>query len=316
VPGGGERACGPRFDRPVPRRGYEWWYVDALSDDGRHGLTIIAFIGSVFSPWYAAARRGAGGDPENFCCMHLALYGRGGSRWAMTERGRRSLQRGADFLTIGPSSMHWDGNALTVTLVERCAPVPRRVRGVVRLIPAALPDRAVSLDGADHDWAPIAPVARVEARFEQPGLSWNGPAYFDTNRGASPLEEAFDRWDWSRAPGRDGTIVLYNGHLRDGREFSTALHYGADGSVADIEPPPRVALPRTFWRMPRFTRVDAGMTASVQETLTDAPFYARSVIRTHLLGEARTAMHESLSMDRFTAPWVQAMLPFKAPRAL
>ena len=48
---------GPRFDAAVPPGGYAWWYVDALSDDGRHGLTIIAFIGSVFSPYYACARR-------------------------------------------------------------------------------------------------------------------------------------------------------------------------------------------------------------------------------------------------------------------
>ena len=41
------------FDQPVAPGGYAWWYVDALSDDGRHGLTIIAFVGSVFSPYYA-----------------------------------------------------------------------------------------------------------------------------------------------------------------------------------------------------------------------------------------------------------------------
>ena len=38
---------------PVDANGYAWWYVDALSEDGREGLTIIAFIGSVFSPYYA-----------------------------------------------------------------------------------------------------------------------------------------------------------------------------------------------------------------------------------------------------------------------
>ena len=37
-----------RRSRPVAMAG---WYVDAISDDGRHGLTIIAFIGSVFSPY-------------------------------------------------------------------------------------------------------------------------------------------------------------------------------------------------------------------------------------------------------------------------
>ncbi len=45
-----------RRSRPAATR---WWYVDALSDDGRHGLTLIAFIGSVFSPYYAWARRRA-----------------------------------------------------------------------------------------------------------------------------------------------------------------------------------------------------------------------------------------------------------------
>ena len=49
--------AGPDFSLAVATNGYAWWYVDALSDDGQHGLTIIAFIGSVFSPYYARARR-------------------------------------------------------------------------------------------------------------------------------------------------------------------------------------------------------------------------------------------------------------------
>jgi carotenoid 1,2-hydratase len=72
--------------RPVPHGGYAWWYVDGLSDDGRHGITLIAFIGSVFSPYYAWARRRGGGDPEHHCALNVALYGAGGKRWALTER--------------------------------------------------------------------------------------------------------------------------------------------------------------------------------------------------------------------------------------
>ena len=52
----------------------------------------------------------------------------------------------------------------------------------------------------------------------------------------------------------------------------------------------------------------------MRQTLEDAPFYARSVIATRLRGEDVTAVHESLSLDRFRAPWVQAMLPFRIPR--
>ena len=64
---------------PVGRDGYAWWYVDALSDDGQHGLTIIAFIGSVFSPYYAWARRRGPADPLNHCALNVALYGTGGN---------------------------------------------------------------------------------------------------------------------------------------------------------------------------------------------------------------------------------------------
>jgi carotenoid 1,2-hydratase len=54
----------------------------------------------------------------------------------------------------------------------------------------------------------------------------------------------------------------------------------------------------------------------VRQTLEDGPFYARSILSTRVFGEDVPAMHESLSLDRFRKPWVQAMLPFRMPRAV
>ena len=61
---------------------------------------------------------------------------------------------------------------------------------------------------------------------------------------------------------------------------------------------------------------DPGHGATVLRTLEDAPFYARSVVKTHLLGRPVTAMHESLCLDRFSRQWVRVLLPFRMPRAL
>jgi carotenoid 1,2-hydratase len=47
---------------------------------------VIAFVGSVFSPYYHWAGRR---DPEDHVCINVALYRPGGNRWSMTERGRR-----------------------------------------------------------------------------------------------------------------------------------------------------------------------------------------------------------------------------------
>jgi carotenoid 1,2-hydratase len=293
-----------------PHGGYVWWYVDALSDDGDHGITLIAFLGSVFSPYYAWSRRRGRGDPLRHCALNVALYGKR-RRWAMTERRANAVQRGADFLAIGPSALEWDGPALTIRINEIAVPVPRRLRGTLRLRPSALETTTHILDTAGrHRWQPIAPCARVEVTMDTPNLSWSGEAYFDTNAGDRPLEADFIRWDWSRARLSGGTAILYQVVRRDG-PLTLAMRYNDAGGVIDFEPPPTITLPSTRWRVPR--RISA-TTPSIAETLEDTPFYARSVVAATLLGQPVTAMHESLAMNRFTSPWVQAMLPFRMPR--
>ena len=231
----------------------------------------------------------------------------------MTERGRGALQRDAAHLAIGPSSLRWHGDHLVIDLAEITAPLPSRLRGTVRVHPLGLTGRTFTLDGAGHHrWSPIAPASRVEVELASPALRWSGPGYLDTNSGARPLEADFLQWDWCRAPMRDGAAILYNAHRREGGEQAMALSVAADGAVAPFDPPPRVSLPRTRWRVARDTRADGPV--AVRQTLEDTPFYSRSVIDTHLLGQPVTAVHESLSMTRFTAPWVQAMLPFRIPR--
>jgi carotenoid 1,2-hydratase len=244
-------------------------------------------------------------DPLGHAALNVALYGRPG-RWAMTERGRASVRRDAGSLAIGPSSLRWDGATLIIEVRETGVPLPRPIRGEVRVTPEALTGFSASLDDAGrHRWRPMAPRARVEVRLDQPSLRWSGTGYLDSNDGDEPLEAGFRRWDWSRAVLAGGeTAILYD----------TFPHAG-DGSVTPIMPPPLIVLPRTRWRLPRFTRAEDGA-ALVTRTLTDAPFYARSVLRTRLLGDHAEAIHESVDLGRFAAPWTQLMLPFRMPRAL
>jgi len=273
-------------------------------------------VGSVFSPYYAWARRRGRADPDDHCALNVALYGRSGHRWALTERGRRALRREPDALGIGPSGLRWDGSALVVDLCEVTVPVPSRIRGRVRLIPEAWCDRSFALDAAGlHRWWPAAPCSRVEVDLERPALRWRGRAYLDTNAGDEPLEAGFVRWDWSRGALPDGgTAVLYDVERRTGDDLTLALRFAPDGGVAPFSPPPRAALPGTGWRVRRATRADAGHAPSVRQTLEDTPFYARSLLATHLLGKPVEAVHESLSLDRFASPWVQLLLPFRMPR--
>lgn len=274
-------------------------------------------MGSVFSPYYAWARRGRRSpQPDNYCALNVALYGAEGPSWSCTERGRSSLKRSANALAIGRSSIEWVGSSLEIRIDEVTAPLPRRVTGIVRLHPWATSSHVFDLDEAGrHRWWPVAPCARVEVELDKPGFRWEGHGYLDTNDGDEPLETAFSDWHWSRAALPGGTAILYDVTRRNGQTASLALRFDRSGAVSEEELPVPADLPRTRWRLRRETRADPGGAPAVHRTLEDGPFYARSVLKTRLFGESVAAMHESLSLDRFRSRWVQAMLPFRMPRA-
>jgi carotenoid 1,2-hydratase len=291
-----------------------------VSDDGADALTLIAFVGSVFSPYYAWAGRQ---NPLDHVAINVALYRRGGGRWALTERGQGELSRSADSLRVGPSALSFDGTALQVEVDERGFPLPRPLRGRVRLVPEIWSGEEVALDRAGaHRWRPIAPRARVEVAFDEPKLRWSGGGYLDANWGEEPLERAFHAWSWSRARLSRGTVVLWDLWPRGGERRGMALRFDGAGLAAgseagaglgrELEPPPTVQLRRTLFGLDRETRSEGE--ASVARTLTDTHFYARSLVRTRLCGEEVVGVHESLSLDRFSARWAKLLLPFRVPR--
>ena len=150
--------------------------------------------------------------------------------------------------------------------------------------------------------------------MREPGLRWTGRGYFDSNWGSEALEDGFSEWDWSRAPlPGGGCTVLYDKRLRNGSARSMALQFSSSGEVTELPLPAHSPLPGTaIWRIPRATRSDSP--ARVSRTLEDTPFYARSLVDMSILGSTVTAFHESLSLDRFSRRWVQALLPFRMPR--
>ncbi len=277
-------------------------------------MTIIAFVGSVFSPHYARARARGAADPEDHCAINVALYGPA-RRWSMTERRKPALHRDAATFSLGRSRLAWNGDALTIFLDEIGAPWPARIRGTVTLHPGALTEHVVALDaGGVHRWQPLAPRARIEVRLSDPALHWSGNAYWDRNHGDAPLEGAFAGWHWSRADMRTGTAIHYDVQPRNGSRRIFSLHCAADGATTSLATLPEAALPRSRWGVARATRADARGDARVVETLLDAPFYARSIIASRVYGVPVTAMHESLSLDRFRQAWVRMLLPFRMRR--
>lgn len=307
----------PRFDQAVGENAYLWWYIDALSDDGKHGIVLIAFVGSVFSPYYAWARRkNSTVNPENHCSLNVAIYSPGKNRWAMTERGEKQVSRSSKEFVIGPSSLDWDGIKLTVRIQERAVPFGQKISGTVELYPNTLFNFSTPLDSAGkHRWGPLAPSARVKVKLNSPDLQWEGNAYLDSNEGDEPISQAFHEWDWSRAEMSGGrTSVIYDVREKNAQENILALTFNPNGTIDHFEAPPRQALPKTIWGIRGHMRNPSPETLAVHKVLENTPFYTRSVLNSELLGEKVLSFHETLSVPKLTLTSTQLMLPWRMPR--
>ena len=234
----------------------------------------------------------------------------------MTDRGRSALRQSDRQFTVGPSSLHWDGQTLVIDVDEVSGPpLISRVRGQIRVRPSAITSVELPLtpDGA-HIWRPFGPVSEIEVDLEAPGWQWDGHGYFDANFGTRALEEDFRYWTWGRFPSKGGSACFYDAVRLDGSKLAAGFHFEADGTARDIALPPQLEFRRSLWMVRRETRGDAGAQPRQVMNMLDAPFYSRSMVETVIDGERTVGVHEALDLVRFRSPLLKPMLAVRVPR--
>ena len=305
---------GPNFDLDVPPDGYAWWYIDGDLGRGTRALSVIGFIGSVFSPWYAWSGRR---DPDNHVCINVATYGPGG-RFTMTDRGRSRAApvaaplRGRPVLDDMGRGAARDRRRRDRVAADRC----RRVRGQIASDPAAITgsELPLTVDGA-HVWRPFAPRLGDRGRSGGARLAMVRPRLF---RCQLRHPRAGDRISPS-GPGAASRIAVAlpaftTQHGCDGTELGAGFRFGADGQAREIEPPPRTRLsPVALAGAPRNalrcgTRPEAGAEHARRAVLF--PLSRADGDRRR----SRTGVHEALDLRRFRSPLLKPMLALRVPR--
>jgi len=246
------------------------------------------------------------------------LYGPRASRWAMTERGGTRVAA-----TLGAlhraSALEWIDDGLTLDIDEVCAPLPRRIRGTIRLQPSALADLSFLMDAPATSMDAVRAVCpyRRAARGAESALS--GIAYFDSNCGAEPLEEAFRSWTCrARASPRNG--VLYDVAPRsDAPSSEGPAARWLCASATTHRPRPSSCRPSSNCRR---------RLARCAPDPRDLGYGARSCRRLRMRPSTaarfwtRICWARSLPRSRKSRPGsiqcalVQCLLPFRMPRAL
>ncbi len=247
--------------------GYEWWYFDAISDDGRDALVIIFLADFVFSPRFnrAVAEHGRGRGraprPAEFPAVSVCLYRDGRLRLRANNEYTAadfSASRDEPSCRIGRSSFRLietpQGLSYDVTIDEYLRG-GRRLRASLSwaVTDGDFPSRGAGDVAADanaqinssgHEWNMVAPRCRVEGTtsvFERDGARiderhFGGAGYHDHNRDDRWMPATIAEWQWGRAHFADQTTALFYRYRENADEMpTTRLFVVRDGKLVDYD---------------------------------------------------------------------------------
>ena len=295
---------------------YEWWYFDALSDDGRHALTCIWFLGNPFSPYYRRAASGRVADPFRHNALFFALY-RDGRLHAYHFTRFPTAQVAAHEalpleLRFGDNRLATTPGAWRLTLSDENANRRQLEAALTFAAPSpmtALPE-SFSLE-TDHFWLPAAPFCRVTGRVllreaHNPGaeeIAFSGTGYHDHNWGRLPFAAEIRDWYWARAAlGGERAAILYHVRPRHGAEAVSHFLLFERGCLVRHDPAPQVRLSRpavNAFGTVYATRMEvvSGEWAArfgFGTRLDSAPFYVRTLCAATLNGKDGSATGQGI----------------------
>ena len=211
--------------------GYEWWYFDALSDDGRDCLVVIFLVGFIFSPNYnrSVARylhdnKEPVPRPVDYPAVAVTYYRDGRPVYrAINEFSARDFSAGRTWpeCHIGNSYFKLDESGGRYALeLDAVLWRGRRLRGSFAWdILAVSPSDGFSekTPHGAHNWNLVAPRCRVTGRLSVAGRNgqtqhkqeFSGTGYHDHNHDGRWLPATVAEWDWGRAHFSDATTAVY-----------------------------------------------------------------------------------------------------------
>lgn len=208
-------------------KAYQWWYFDALSDDGDEAIVIVFLDNFIYSPRYNAPQNSSltiDNSKRRHPAVSFAYYA-GGKRVyrAESEFGPAEFRASetSPRCSIGNSGFRFDSASYGAGyLVSVDLPISRgrRLRAELEwlsiesdLAPAASCDEVSA-----HCWNMVAPRSDVSGKIivedssgrGSDNRSFRGTGYHDHNLDNRWLASTVKEWHWGRAHFADSTAVF------------------------------------------------------------------------------------------------------------
>jgi carotenoid 1,2-hydratase len=224
-------------------RGYEWWYFDALSDDGREAIVVIFLDNFIFSPRYNRqvqspksrvqsraetaldSRLPTLGSPK-YPALVFIYYKDGKPLYrAINEFPPEQFfgDEKTPACRLGENEFRFEtapygsGYLVKINATLRKNYKLKATLEWLSIESDFLPDTGVTVESNSHNWNLVAPRSDVTGKIEVFSGSkklkevhhFRGTGYHDHNTDARWLAETVQDWQWGRAHFTDATAVFY-----------------------------------------------------------------------------------------------------------
>jgi Hydroxyneurosporene synthase (CrtC). len=203
-------------------KAYEWWYFDALSDDGREAVIIVFLDNFIFSPRYNQNRDSR---ETRFPAVSFLYYRDGKPVYrAVNEFSAEKFtaSRNSPGCHIGDSFFNVEtapyGSGYIVS-VNAFLGRNKRIEAAFEWlsIDADLAPESFCFESGSHCWNMVAPRSDVTGRikiYDKRGRQtdvqhFRGTGYHDHNIDNRWIAETLRDWHWGRAHFADATAVFY-----------------------------------------------------------------------------------------------------------
>lgn len=233
-------------------KAYEWWYFDALSDDGSDAVVIVFLDNFIYSPRYNASAPERGdpeSSPKRFPAVSFTYFSGGRAVYrAVHEFPEDSFSADTDKpgCRIGDCSFKFDsaeyGSGYLVTVKVKLGG-GRRLDAVFEWlsIESDFDPQPFCYDESSHCWNLVAPRSDVTGKitvFNRRGetidcRNFRGTGYHDHNLDNRWLPKTVREWHWGRAHFADSTAVFCRYCEIGDHSPSTRLLIVKDGELTE-----------------------------------------------------------------------------------
>lgn len=235
--------------KPLPGS-YEWWYFDALSEDG-YAIVVIFYEGNPFSRKYIEALQiDKEAKASDFPAISISMYRNGKPVYYSFEEvksNQAAFSANQPKGNIGQNSFSGfsrDGATSYTVQINQLLPNGDSLNGELKFeskisaVPIFQKEENPAVQ-PKHSWNLIQPKAEVSGKLKVGGtqvidINFEGKGYHDHNFGSEPMKDSFDEWYWGRYHFDDSTLIYYIMNM-NGKWEEKAWIFNDDGRIESTE---------------------------------------------------------------------------------